>query len=41
MTCSDRTRANGFRLKDIYIRYMNEILYYEGGEALSQVAQRI
>ncbi|GAB0203618.1 mitochondrial enolase superfamily member 1 [Grus japonensis] len=32
--CSDRTRGNGFKLKE------EEILYCEGGEALEQVAQR-
>jgi len=35
----DRTRGNGFKLKEI--RYKEEILHYEGDEALAQVVHRI
>jgi len=38
--CSDRTRENGCKLKEIYIRYEEVILHHEGGEAQEQVAQR-
>jgi len=37
---SDRTRRNDFKLKERRVRCKEEILYYEGGEALGQVAQR-
>jgi len=40
--CSDRTSSNGFKLKEarFTLRYKEEILYYEGGEVLEQVAWR-
>ena len=34
-TCSNRTRGNGF--KPNKGRYLEEIIYYEGGEPLEQV----
>jgi len=37
---SNRTRDNGFKLKESRFRYKEEILYYEGSEALAQAAQR-
>ena len=36
-TCSNRTRGNGF--KPNKGRYLEEIIYYEGGEPLEQVTQ--
>jgi len=40
-TCSDRTRGDGFQLKEgTFTLDKEEILYNEGGEALEQVAQR-
>jgi len=41
--CRDRTSGNGSKLKEgrfILIRYEEEILHHEVGEALKQVAQR-
>jgi len=39
--CCNRTRGNGFKLKEGRFRqYMEEVFYNEGGETLSQVAQR-
>jgi len=37
---SDRARGNGFKLKEGTFRHKEEILSYEGGEALEPVAQR-
>jgi len=41
-TCCDRTRGNGFKLREgrIQTGYKEEIFYHEGGETLAQVAQR-
>jgi len=40
--CRDRTRGNGFQLKKgrLTLDTKKEILHYEGGETLGQVAQR-
>jgi len=39
--CCNRTRGNGFKLKEgRQTRYREEIFYTEGGEILAQVAQR-
>lgn len=37
--CSDWTRGNGLKLKDIQNRYKEGILYSDGGEAPEQVTQ--
>jgi len=38
--CSGRTRGKYFKLKEGRFRLKKEIFYYEGCEALEQVAQR-
>jgi len=39
--CYDRTRGNGFKLKEgRQTSYREEIFYSEGGESLAQIAQR-
>ena len=44
MPCSDKTRANGFELKEGRFRlneHKEENFYEKGGEALEQVAQKL
>ena len=38
--CCDRTKGNGFKLKEGRFRYKEDIFYNEGGKTLEEVAQR-
>ena len=38
--CCDGTGGNGFKLKEIWIGYKEEVFYNKGDEELEQVVQR-
>ena len=40
-TGTDRTRCNGFKLKEGRFRHKEEILYYEGGEAWNRLLREV